>query len=121
MGNNETRLISTGIIWTAFTVIMIGAMVTGAFADSGIFFLMGFGMLLAGVVIATGFVWKYGNNSVSSVEQSEKAKRRSRVERMLDNMDRNDLDELRSRLMSESDGEAVGLEELLTERERQRR
>ncbi|MBL8121075.1 MAG: hypothetical protein JNJ78_26475, partial [Anaerolineae bacterium] len=52
--------------------------------------------------------------------EAEKAKRRSRVDRMIDRMDERDLAELRARLAENNDGEMVSLDELLQEKERQR-
>jgi hypothetical protein len=120
MNNNETRLMATFLIWLAFTVTMVTAMVTGIASDSGAYFLAAFTIFVIGVSVATTAVWRYGSSDTSA-QSSEKTKRRSQVERLLERMDENELDELRTRLMSDSDGETVGLGELLAERERQRR
>ena len=114
MGNNETRLVSTAVVWTAFTAIMIAAMVTGA---DGSGFLVGFALLLIGVVSATRIIWKYGGD-VQPGMMTEKTKRCSRVDRVLAKMDETELEELRDRLRDGSDGETVGLDELLAEHQR---
>ncbi|MEZ4669865.1 MAG: hypothetical protein R3E39_18325 [Anaerolineae bacterium] len=46
-------------------------------------------------------------------------KRHSKIERLMNRLDEHELEELRTRLMIEQDGEAVSLDELLAERERQ--
>lgn len=119
MGNNETRLAATCGIWLAFTAVTVAALVTRVFDGSGTLFLVGFIFLLIAVSSATQAVWKYGGDLRSGEKMTEKAKRHSRVTRMLDKLDEDDLAELRARLMSESDGEAVSLEELLAERKKQ--
>jgi len=116
---NETRLLATFFIWLSFTVTMVAAMVTDVAVNSGIFFLIGFAIFVIAAAAATMAVWKFGSPDASA-QASEKAKRRSQVERLLERMDEGELDELRSRLISESDGEVIGLNELL-EHERQRR
>jgi hypothetical protein len=120
MNDNETRLLATFFIWLAFTVTMIASMVTNLARDSGGFFLIGFMIFVIGAVVATQAVWKYGSAGASP-QTTEKAKRRTQVDRLLERMDEGELDELRNRLLSEADGEAVSLNELLAERERQRR
>jgi hypothetical protein len=119
MNNNESRLMATFLVWLAFTVIMVAAMVTGALVNSGAFFLIGFIILVVAVGTSTQAIWKYGSGADSG-EMAEKAKRRSKVDRILDRMDESQLDELRARLLDEPDGEAVSLNELLAERERRR-
>ena len=54
-------------------------------------------------------------------KEAEKAKRRSKVQRLVDGLDDRELDELRTRLMSSDDSEATSLEELLKANSRQRR
>lgn len=120
MNDNETRVLATFFIWVAFTVTMAVALAANIAADSGLFFLIGFGIFVTGVSTATKAVWGYKSSS-GSAKTAEKAKRRTQVERLLERMDESELDELRARLMSESDGEAVSLNELLAERERQQR
>jgi hypothetical protein len=66
-------------------------------------------------------IWKRTSEPMIHIERSEKSKRRTRVDDMLDSMSDREVDELRMRLIEESDGEAVGLNDLLAERERQRR
>lgn len=54
-------------------------------------------------------------------EETEKAKRRTRVDAMVDDLSQGELRELRSRLMSDSDGELVSMDDLLREQRRNSR
>lgn len=110
MDDNTTKLSATAVIWTAFAVILIGAFVT----------LSSYGWvpILAVIILmtlaalgGTPMVWK---RYAMPVEETEKAKRRSRVERVLNDMDEHELEELRARLMREQGGEMVSLDEVLS-------
>lgn len=118
MKEHEVRLTATAIIWTAFTIVMIAALIFSDRLTSGMILALAFMFTLAAVG-ATQMIWKHPTELHS--ESAEKSKRRTRVDAMLERMDDAELDELRMRLLSDSDGEAVGLTELLAERERQRR
>ena len=108
--NNIAKVIGTAIIWGALTILGVAMMVTHVNIDSGAIAFM-LTMLIIGATIATGAVWR-GGAEADPREQSEKAKRRSRVERLMNDLDERDLDELRYRLMGD-DGEQVSLEELV--------
>ena len=111
MFNNLMRLIATGMIWGALTLVMVALIVTPNWAD---FTLIVVGAILGtAAYLSTKSVWK---NPESEFSEAEKAKRRTRVERMLARLNDGDLDELRSRL-AESDGEMVQLDDLLAGRE----
>ncbi len=117
MGNNEARVLGTFFIWLAVAIIGAGAMVNAITLGGIIVFLIV--AIVAGMgMSATQSIWGKGHENAES--DSEKSKRRSRVDRVLERMDEADLDELRARLMSESDGEAVSINELLAERDRRR-
>jgi hypothetical protein len=119
MGTNEARVAGTCGVWLAVMVVAVGAIVTAKVLGGVLVFLIV--AILAGVAAAaTQAIWGASSQG-STAQNSEKSKRRSRVDRMLERMDDAELDELRARLMSESDGEAVSLNELLAERERRSR
>jgi hypothetical protein len=71
-------------------------------------------LMTLAVLAGNQIVWKNTN----TIEASEKAKRRSRVDRLLDRMNDADLAELRDRLMSEQDGELASLDDILSEHKR---
>jgi hypothetical protein len=109
MGNNEARLGATLLIWAAFTVIAVVALLAQQFNFVVAIVLGGASML------ATAAVWQHADNPHQSEERAEKNKRRSKVETLLERLDERELDELRARL-SDSDGEMVSLDEVLAER-----
>jgi hypothetical protein len=109
MGNNEARLGATCFVWTAMTIITVAMLAAGQFS---------FVIALVFAFAAFGTTAAMWNNRIDSQEdkaQAEKAKRRGRLEKFVDQLDDEELDELRARLMSESDGEAVSLDELMNE------
>lgn len=112
MNDNIARLGATAIIWTAATLITVTMAITNS--DLGVFPL---GIIMGAAMVATIPIWESGRHkSESNAErEAEKNKRRSRVERMLSNMDERELEELRTRLV-DNDGEMVGLEEVLRHR-----
>ncbi len=110
--NNGARVFATGMIWAALTILGVAAMVSRVAASGGIVvFIMT--ALIAGATIGTYSVWRGANANVSAREEAEKAKRRSRIERLMDDLDERDIDELRFRLMNHDDEESVPLEELM--------
>lgn len=119
MKEQEVRLTATGIIWLAFTIVTLGALAASDHVSTTFIFVLTL-MFTMAAITSTRMIWRYGNTSTIPVERSEKVKRRTRVEQVLDTMSDSELDELRSRL-GDSDGEAVGLDELLAERGRERR
>jgi hypothetical protein len=113
MSNNEAKLVATLGVWTAFTIVAVTAMIRDLQMSSfmGAFLAL---LLVAGAVVATGFVWRAP--AADEIEASEKSKRRTRVDRMVDRLSHQELEELRARLMA--DGEQVSLDELMQYRER---
>lgn len=110
--NNVSRVFATGFIWLALTILGVAMMVNHIDISSGtIAFMMT--MLIIGATIGTAAIWK-GSSPEGVREQSEKAKRHSRVERLMNDLDERDIDELRFRLMSRDDDEAIPLEELIS-------
>ncbi len=115
MRNNEAKVLSTFFIWFAFTMVSMTAMIRDIHLEG--LGAIGLAVLLvAGAVLATQFVW--AGNSISAAEADEKAKRRTRLDRVMDYLSDDELEELRARLTTESDGEQVSLEELLGARGR---
>jgi flagellar biosynthesis component FlhA len=117
MGNQIPRMIATGIIWAAITAIMMTMMIT----QSDLNFIIV--AILAGAAwFATDTVWSSGKNEAKAAqEESEKAKRQTKVERLVDTLSQQELNELRSRLVADSDGELVSLDDVLSEQRRQSR
>jgi hypothetical protein len=115
MSENESRIGATFFIWLAFTVVSITAMLRDIPVQSGSSVFLAI-LLVLGAVSATRYVWR--GSEMTSRETAEKMKRRSRVERMIDRMSEQDIEELRARLLSDSDGEASSLEELMRQQGR---
>lgn len=117
MDSNFVRMVSTAVIWTAVTVMAVAALVNNAVVD---FWTLA--LFVGAGVAATVVVWLAGQQPPPrvSVEQAAKAKRRGRVERLLEDLDDAELDELRQRLGA-GDGELLGLGDLLAEQERRAR
>ena len=110
--NNIARVFATGIIWGALTILGVAATISHVELSSGsLTFMMA--MLIIGATIGTGMVWKDSGGTVSAKEDAEKVKRRSRVERLMSDLDERDIDELRYRLMGDRDDEPVPLEDLI--------
>ncbi|MBZ0281251.1 MAG: hypothetical protein K8L97_10965 [Anaerolineae bacterium] len=113
MPDNLARLLATVSIWAAALGIMIAMAVTGQEIN----------FIIVAIVMgtsagATATIWGNTHNDRSAERESEKSKRRSRVERMLESMDDRELEELRARLDENVDGEMVTLDEILAERRR---
>ncbi len=113
--SQAARTLSTLIIWAAVTILGIGALVNATFLDSGAVVVIMI-LLVVGAAGATQAVWR--SPAASSQMEAEKAKRRGKVDRMLDRLSEDEIEDLRARLMAESDGEQVSLEELLEARGR---
>lgn len=114
---NEARVAGTCGVWLAVAIIGAGAL-ANAFSLGGLFVFLIVAVVAGMGMTATQAIW--GKSQENGEVSVEKSKRRSRVDRLLEKMDDAELDELRARLMSESDGEAVSLNDLLAERERRR-
>ncbi len=109
--NNISRVFATGFIWAALTILGVAMMVTHVTISSGTLAFM-MAVLVIGATIGTGAIWRGGSHD-DVQQQSEKAKRHSRVERLMNDLDDRDIEELRYRLMSQNDNESVPLEELM--------
>ena len=115
--NNIARVLATGIIWGALTVLGVAATLSRVALSSGALATI-MTVFIIGATIGTASVWKGASATASAPEESEKAKRRSRVERLMSDLDEHDIDELRYRLMGDSDDDRVSLEELITKGQR---
>lgn len=113
MGTNLTRLIATVVIWTALTAIVMTGMLTHM--DMNFIVLA---IILGAGMVSTMAVWDHKSDTAS--QAAEKNKRRGRVDRLLDGLSDTELNDLRARLDG-SDGEMIGLDDLLTEQSRQQR
>lgn len=111
MPDAPMRVAATLFIWIAFALVMVIAIANAMFIDGGP--LVALAIITAVAALGgTRYVW----GSVQTAEPSrpaEKAKRRSRLERLLDEMDTDELEQLRARLMAENDGEQVSIEDLI--------
>ena len=110
MNNIQARVLATGLIWTALTVLGVAAMVTGASSGSMTAILF---VLIVGATISTGTIWRWARPNSTAVEEAEKEKRRTRLDRMMDTLDERELEELRHRLTGDGDDERYPLEELV--------
>lgn len=107
MTNIQARVLATGLIWTALTVLGVAAMVTGASSQSFVLF-----VLIGGATLATGTIWRWAEPNSSTEDEAEKSKRRTRIDRMMDNLDDGELEELRYRLRGDEANKRVSLDEL---------
>lgn len=111
--NSIARMLTTVIIWGLVASVIITGMIQEY--DAGALAVLTL-ILGIGAAIVTEKIWAVSGES--PVIAAEKAKRRSKVDRMLERLDDQELAELRARLMSEQDGEAISLEDLLDEQAR---
>jgi hypothetical protein len=121
------RMVVTIVLWIIIGVVLANATVMSSGSIVPLTLIM-----MIGGALTTRVVWN-GTLGLSAEDRraayhdqvaasSEKAKRTNRVSRMLDGLSDDELDELRTRLMAEQDGEInTTLEELLAEREERRR
>lgn len=107
MDANETHLGTTGIIWVAYTVIMVAAMAASNNMSGGMLVMLVIIFTVA-ALSATSMIWK--NRDMQSIE---KVKRRSRVDRVMDEMNDQELSELRARIGYDTYEDPVALDELL--------
>ncbi|NWG18414.1 MAG: hypothetical protein HXY41_17455 [Chloroflexi bacterium] len=108
MDGNLSRTLSTVTVWAALAILGVTAMLTGTRVD----FIMA-AVAIGAAMVATIVVWTSGRENEPT--EAEKAKRRGRIDQMLDKLNEAELEELRARL-AESDGERVMLDDLLTGR-----
>lgn len=116
MNNNEVRLFSTLIVWTAITVIAISLMIFNVELEGFMAVFIPILLILAGLS-SMRYIWRDSGQDSRS-ESIEKAKRKSRIEHLVATLNEDELAELRSRLVAGYDGEAVPLDDLLAEYER---
>ncbi len=109
MTNMQARVLATGLIWTALTVLGVAAMVTGASSGSMTAILF---VLIVGATLSTGTIWRWAEPNSSTEDEAEKSKRRTRIDRMMDNLDDGELEELRYRLRGDEANKRVSLDEL---------
>jgi hypothetical protein len=110
--NNVSRVFATGFIWAALTILGVAMMVSHADISGGtLAFVMT--VLIIGATVGTLGIWQSNSHQADVKLESEKAKRRSRVERLMSDLDDRDIEELRSRLMLQEDEEGIPLEELM--------
>jgi hypothetical protein len=113
MSNTEARAISSFFVWTAFTIVGVAAIVNGS--NMSTFTSIILAIILAGsAVTATQAIWK--SNDADDSNSAEKNKRRNNVDRVLERLSDREIEDLRARLMADSDGEAVSLDDLLQRR-----
>src|SRR5262249_24104399 len=112
MRDSEARVLSTFFIWAALTVIVVTAML--AHVEMSNFTGVALGVILAiSAGASTSAIWK-GGNAASEVESStEKTKRRMKVDRVLNRLSDQEIEDLRARLIGDSDGETSSLDELI--------
>ncbi|MCB9456647.1 MAG: hypothetical protein H6671_11730 [Anaerolineaceae bacterium] len=116
MNNNEVRLFSTLIVWTAITVIAISLMIFNVELEGFMAVFIPILLILAGLS-SMRYIWRDSGQDSRS-ESIEKAKRKSRIEHLVATLNEDELAELHSRLVAGYDGEAVPLDDLLAEYER---
>jgi hypothetical protein len=108
MRTDTSRLFATLIVWGSFTSIFLGLIAALALTGAGVTTPMAFLMLvmflamLAGVIRATEAIWA----SVPA-EETAKAKRvqSSRVQRLVDSLEDDEIYELETLLLAREDGE----------------
>jgi hypothetical protein len=115
MQPHEAKVASVLFIWAAFTVVMIGLLA----ADK--FHFITAAVIAGAAVFGTASVWQQESkaDAEARAQVEEKAKRRGRVDRFIEQLSDEELEHLRARLMTD-DGEMVSVEELLTEVEARR-
>jgi uncharacterized membrane protein YhiD involved in acid resistance len=116
--NAAARAIATLGIWAAVTILGIGTLVNSVYLNGGAIVLI-MAILFGAALTATQLVWK--STSTGIQEQAEKTKRRTKLDRVLDKLSDQEIEDLRARLMDDSDGEQVALEELMDAHQRRTR
>ena len=113
MTNMEARTISSFFVWTAFTIVGVAAIVNGS--NMSTFAGIVLAIIMAGAAVtATQSIWK--SNDADDSKSTEKNKRRNNIDRVLERLSDREIEDLRARLMADSDGEAVSLDDLLQHR-----
>jgi transposase len=104
------RFLATAVIWAAVTLITV-AMFTSVRVMTGemIPIVLGTMLFAAGAAgVGTNAIWRYGNAPVqpeAAAQQARKSKRnhRQRIERLVEQMDEDEIVELETLLMTRSD------------------
>jgi hypothetical protein len=112
--HSRMRLIALGIIWGAIAII--GVRATEALADAPFWLVVALAIMLVFGVGGSAIAfepWRYDRFSEKS---SEKAKRRGRVEKFLDTLSDDELEQLRGQLSN--DGDVYTLEQMATAKRR---
>jgi hypothetical protein len=112
MRSDIARAITTLFVWLMGTGIVLVAIFEGQNLDGGVVVFMVLFTLMA-VMGSTSFIWKDAEQA-SAVTQSEKGKRRGRLDRFVNDLSDHERELLLTRL-SESDGE-LPLEKVLRRR-----
>jgi hypothetical protein len=111
---NDKRLQATIVIWTAFTVIMSLLVLIGSDAAStigGAIMLFTLAMtLIVGVTLTTTAIWKAGAESGTASNKSKRDYRR--VDRLIADLDEDEIYELESRLMAREEQASYGTKEI---------
>lgn len=115
MQSEITRLLTTGFIWIATTLIVVATTQGGVVQDENAVILVAIAML--GAALSTRYVWR---TTEARIDEAEKSKRHGsrRVQRLVSSLSDDELEELRARLSA--DGEVMPLEALLSEQRTQR-
>jgi flagellar basal body-associated protein FliL len=116
MQNNEAKLGGTFFIWLAVTIIILVLLIAGQFN-----WIFG-AFLIIGAAIGTGSIWSGHHDTETKADAApEKIKRRTRVEDFVNNLNDDELEELRARLLDNADGELVSVDDLLYEMDKRAR
>ncbi len=111
MVSNFTRLIATACIW-GMTPLIILAATDSAVRDLNAVILVAIVMFAA--AFSTRAVWNNVTETAQTMAEKSKRTGSRRVNRLMDGLSDDELDELRSRLSG--DGEMVPLESLIQQR-----
>jgi hypothetical protein len=110
MNDTQAKAIASAIVWTAFTIVAGGTLASSDNLSGGVVVVI-MVLLVIAAGVSMGFIWM--GDKENNTESAEKAKRQSKLDRVLEKLSDQDVEELRTRLMAESDGEEVSLNELL--------
>ena len=89
MNSNEARFFSTLIVWSAITIIVVTMMFTHVVIDGPMEVLLPL-LLLIAPLASTRYIWR-GTAAETSRMDAEKSKRKTRVERIVANLDEDEL------------------------------
>ena len=105
MKSEITRLIATAIIWGTLTIVLT----LSRFSDGGDMIWLALIMGIA-ATISTGFVWQYGNRHEEAELQQRagKLKRTSRVGRLVEGLDEDELMDMEEFLAARREDRLTG-------------